>query len=88
MKSELDELAASLTSVLGASCFFLTTRHEQAVAELDAARFEERALREYYNAFNETNDEAVGRAMLDGVRFLRAALSHVGADAVVLLRIG
>ena len=88
MKSELDALATRLGQEQQATCFILTSEHIGSIADLAAEKFSEGELRDYYNEFNESNECGVGRAMLDGIRFLREALAEIDADSAVVLKIG
>jgi hypothetical protein len=38
--------------------------------------------------FNESNEDGIGRAMLDGIRFIQGALAEIDAASAVILRIG
>jgi len=88
MESEFQALAELLTAERAATHFLLTAAHKQWVPALDPANFDEHVLKEYFNAFNDTDEPAVGRPMLDCIRFLRDTLSSLDADHVAILTIG
>jgi hypothetical protein len=88
MKSEFDALSTRLSKERHATHFILTDSHTRWLADLDAEKFSEVELRDYFNEFNESNEDGVGRAMLDGIRFIRGALAEIDAESAVILRIG
>jgi len=89
MKSQFDELATFLTQARGATCYILTEAHSAAfVDRLDPQRFSEAELRAYFNEFNDANEPAIGRAMLDGVAALQGCLRQLRSGFLVLLTIG
>jgi hypothetical protein len=51
---------------------------------LDVRLFSETDLRNYFNEFNETNDQEVGRAMLDGLVALQQSLSQLDSGSVIV----
>lgn len=88
MKSELDAITARLVSESGVTQFALTAQHQGYRDGLAPERFDERELGDYYNELNESNEAGAGRAMADGIDFLRDALGAVNGDTVVILTIG
>jgi hypothetical protein len=75
----------SVSKALQKTCFALTPEHRRFLDRLDAASFDGQVLRKYYEAFNETSAEGVELAMLDGIRFLQAALGRLRDGTVGLL---
>jgi hypothetical protein len=85
MKSEYDELASFLTQARNATHFIFTEAQRSAfMNRLDVRLFSETDLRNYFNEFNETNDQEVGRAMLDGVVALQQSLSQLDSGSVIV----
>ncbi len=88
MTSEYDELSSFLTEARGATYFVFTDGHKAAYLEkLRANLFSEAELRDFFNEFNETSEEEMGKAMLDGVTALHDCLLKVDPDSVVILGI-
>ena len=52
------------------------------------APFSEVELRDYFNAFNGTNENEMGKAMLDGIECLRECLAAVDETSIILCVIG
>ena len=75
----------SLTEARQGTCFALTPEHRRFLDRLDAARFDGQVLRAHYEVFNETSAEGVELAMLDGIRFLQAAIGRLRDGTVGLL---
>ncbi len=72
MKSEYGELAAFLTNTTGTTHFIFTPVQRAAfLNRLEPKSFSEEAMRQYFNEFNATNEQEIGRAMLDGVSAAR-----------------
>jgi hypothetical protein len=44
-------------------------------------------MRQYFNEFNATNEQAIGRATLDGVNALRESLGQIEDSSVVVFSI-
>lgn len=88
MKSEYDELAAFLTNTTGATHFIFTPRQRIAfLNRLDPKSFSEGLMRQYFNEFNATNEQEIGRAMLDGVSALHESLGQIEDTSVVVFSI-
>ena len=88
MKSEYDELAAFLTSTTGATHFIFTPSQRTAfLNRLEPKSFSGEAMRQYFNEFNATNEQEIGRAMLDGVSALGESLGQIEGSSVVVFRI-
>jgi len=51
-------------------------------------KFSEHELRDRFNEFNAASESGAGRWMLDGVAFLKDAVSQLTADEIGLLVIG
>jgi hypothetical protein len=45
-------------------------------------------MRQYFNEFNATNEQEIGRAMLDGVSALHESLGKIEDSTVVVFKIG
>jgi hypothetical protein len=88
MKSSHDELAAHLSAHRHSTVFIFDEGYKQAIAALASEKFSEQELGDYLNDFNETDEPEAGAPMLDGVRFLRESLGHLGAENVIILSIG
>ena len=89
LHSDHDQIASNLSHVAQASVFVLTSDHrERYLAELDPVRFDGPLLRRYYEEFNEKPAEGVEYALLDGIAFLRDALTPLESSAVAVLVIG
>jgi hypothetical protein len=85
MKSEYDELAAFLTNTTGAIHFIFTPGQRSAfLNRLQPRSFSEEEMRQYFNEFNATNEQEIGRAMLDGVNALRESLGQIEDTSVVV----
>lgn len=69
------------------SCFVLTTAHRHYLDRLAPERFDGRALRAYFEEFNETTAEGIERAMLAGIELIRDALTRVNDDTVCVIAI-
>jgi hypothetical protein len=88
MKSEYDELGTSLTDATGATHFVFTPDHRVAfLNRLEPGLFSEAELRQYFNEFNATNEQEIGRAMLDGIVALRDTLKQIDDSSVVVFKI-
>ena len=88
MKSEYDELAAFLTNTTGATHFIFTPGQRGAfLNRLQPRSFSEEEMRQYFNEFNATNEQEIGRAMLDGVSALRESLGQIEDTSVVVFSI-
>jgi hypothetical protein len=88
MRSEFDMLSARLTEERRSTHFILTDQHSHWIADLAPENFSTDELRDYFNDFNESNESGVGQAMLDGIRFIRGALTQIDAQNLVVLSIG
>lgn len=88
MDSEYDELGKQLSESRAAAHFIFTDAHKQAFLARLAGQFSEHALRDYYNAFNETEVAEAGKPMLDGVQALRQSLSTLDEASVIVFSIG
>ena len=88
MKSEYDELAAFLTNTTGATHFILTpSQRSEFLNRLEPRSFSEEKMRQYFNEFNATKEQEIGRAMLDGVSALRESLRQLEDTSVVVFSI-
>jgi hypothetical protein len=88
MKSEYDELAAFLTNTTGATHFIFTPGQRAAfLNRLEPKLFSEEDMRQYFNEFNATNEQEIGRAMLDGVIALHESLGQIEDSSVVVFSI-
>ena len=88
MKSEYDELAAFLTKTTGATHFIFTPGQRTAfLNRLEPKSFSEEEVRQYFNEFNATNEQEIGRAMLDGVNALHESLGQIEDSSVVVFSI-
>jgi hypothetical protein len=88
MKSEYDELAAFLTNTTGATHFIFTPSQRTAfLNRLEPKSFSEEEVRQYFNEFNATNEQEIGRAMLDGVNALHESLGQIEDSSVVVFSI-
>jgi hypothetical protein len=54
---------------------------------LDAAKFSEEQLRDYYNEFNETAEPGIGKPMIEGIKAFQQALRSIDQSSVVVLSI-
>jgi hypothetical protein len=89
MKSPYNELTKQLSKDHRASIFILPHAHQEAFFDkLSPSHFSSAELRDYYNEFNESDEEEIGQAMLDGIAALQCSLGTLDADSVVLLSIG
>jgi hypothetical protein len=88
MHSERNDLSKLLTESTGATHFILTPAQRSAYLDkLGPELFSETEMRDYFNAFNETDEQDIGKAMLDGVAAFRQALSQLDDTAVIVFRI-
>jgi len=88
MESEYNELAAFLTNTTGATHFIFTPGHRTAfLNRLEPALFSEEEMRQYFNEFNATSEQEMGRAMLDGVNALHQSLLRIEEGSVVVFNI-
>jgi len=88
MKSEYDELAAFLTNTTGATHFIFTPIQRTAfLNRLEPRSFSEEEMRQYFNEFNATNEQEIGRAMLDGISALRESLGQIEDSSIVVFSI-
>jgi hypothetical protein len=70
-----DELATFLADARKSSFFVVTSDHKGAYFEKLNAPFSEAELRDDFNAFNETNETEIGKALLSGIQCLRECLA-------------
>jgi hypothetical protein len=88
MRSEYDELGTFLTKARRVTHFILTSSHKDEFwRQLDPGLFSEHDMRQYFNEFNATNEQGIGRAMLDGVAAFRESLSSLDDHSVIVFRI-
>lgn len=88
MKAEYDDIAGLLTDATGATHFIFTPSQKAAfLNRLDTAQYSEEELRDYFNAFNETNEQEIGRAMLDGIGAFRESLRQLDEGSVIVFGI-
>jgi hypothetical protein len=88
MKSEYGELATFLTNTTGTTHFIFTPVQRAAfLNRLEPKSFSEKAMRQYFNEFNATNEQEIGRAMLDGVSALHESLGQIEDSSVVVFSI-
>lgn len=87
--SEYDDLTDFLCEQRDCSWLILTEAHKRAyLSQLSTQTFvEELFLSYFHESFGEVDDE-IGRPILDGIDFIRAALNEVDTESVVLLNIG
>jgi hypothetical protein len=88
MHSAYDELSSFLTHARATTCFIFTDTHKKAYLAKFDPPFSEEELRDYYNEFNATHEDQVGKAMLDGIRSLRQCLNALDDKSVVVFSIG
>jgi hypothetical protein len=89
MRSIYDELSTFLTQKGSATHLILSDDHRRTwLAALDAERFSEDALRDYYNKFNASNESSAAQPMLDGIRAIRRSLASVDEKSIILVVIG
>lgn len=87
-ESEYSELTTYLNDVRSSYYLIFTKSHkEKYIRELNLANFDESELASYYNDFNETDDEAAGKAMLDGIGVLQHNLNMVDEKTVIIFGI-
>jgi hypothetical protein len=88
MKSEYDEVAAFLTNTTGATHFIFTRSQRTAfLNRLEPGSFSEEEMRRYFNEYNETNEQEIGQAMLDGISALHESLGQIQDNSVVVFMI-
>ena len=67
----------------GATHFVLTPSQRTAfLNRLESRSFSEEEMRQYFNEFNATNEQEIGRAMLDGVSVLHESLGQIEDSSV------
>jgi hypothetical protein len=87
--SKYAELAMYLSKARKTSHEILTPSQSAAFLDrLDPALFSEEELRKYCNEFYGTDDQEVGKGMLDGLAALRQCLSSLDEGSVAILIIG
>lgn len=82
------ELAMPLTNASGMSCIVLTHDHQRFLDKLDPASHDRGALRAYYEEFTGAPADGVDDAMVDGIRFLRDAITALTDHTIGLVVIG
>jgi len=89
MRSPFNALTRRLSVARDASIFIFTPSHKDAfLSRLDPSLYSAEALRDYFNEFNQTNEGAIGEAMLEGISSIRESLSGLDDDSVILFSIG
>ena len=89
MKSEYDELADSLTDATGCTHFIFTASQRSAfLNRLDPKLFSEDEMRQYFNEFNAAKEQAIGKAMSDGVSALHDCFDQIDDGSVVVFNVG
>src|SRR6185295_7758976 len=84
-----DGLSEFLSKARGSTYFVLTKEHRHAYLDkLNTNTFNEDELRDYNNAFTDSDDDEAGQPMLAGISALCQALGHVDERSIVLLSIG
>lgn len=88
MKSEYAELGTFLTKTRRATHFILTSAQKTKFAkQLDSGLFSEEEMRQYFNEFNATNEQEIGRAMLDGIAAFRESLDSIDDHFVIVFSV-
>jgi hypothetical protein len=88
-KSAHDDLASYLIEKRGGSWVVLTADHKRThLAKFAPEEFSSEEVRNFYNAFNETQEDEIGEAMLDGIRAVHESLRAADDEHIVLLHIG
>jgi hypothetical protein len=88
MKAEYDDIAGLLTNTTDAAHFIFTPSQSSAfLNRLDPSLYSQEELRDYYNAFNETDAPEIGRAMLDGIAAFRDSLRQLDGASVIVFGI-
>ena len=87
MKAEYDDIADLLTNATGAAHFIFTPSQSLAfLNRLAPALFSQDEMRDYFNAFNETNEQEIGRAM-HGIAAFRESLRQLDEGSVIVFGI-
>ncbi|MBV8280423.1 MAG: hypothetical protein JO170_34885 [Verrucomicrobia bacterium] len=82
------ELAQELSGARDAAIFIFTPdQRARFLGRLSPGQFSAEQLRDYYNAFNETNEPDAGEAMLSGIEFLCRSLAGLDDASVAVLSI-
>jgi hypothetical protein len=85
MHSEHADLGKLLTESTGATHFILTPAQRAAYLDkLGPALFSETEMRDYFNEFYETNENDVGKTMLDGIAAFRQSLSQLDDASIIV----
>lgn len=85
MHSEHADLSKLLTETTGATHFILTPAQRAAYLDkLAPELFSETEMRDYFNDFNETNEQDIGKAMLDGIAAFRQSLSQLDDASIIV----
>jgi hypothetical protein len=88
MKSEYDQIATDLTKARDATHFIFTESHKlRFLNEVNPQLFSEVEMHDFFNEFNETSDQQIGIAMLDGVIALQVALGALDDESVMVFSI-
>ena len=81
-------IATALRRCLEATVFLFTLNERPLAEKLDSARFQPEELQAKYEAFNRTQADGVGQAMIEGIKFLRAGIERAGPGTVGVLSVG
>ena len=89
LTEEYGELSTALSESTEATVIILTARLKELYrSRLAESSFSVDALRDYYNAFNESSEPGAGQPMLDGIKCLRESLDALDSESVVVVGIG
>ena len=87
MGSEHDDLSGFLSEARSATHFIFTNFHKDNFLNKLEEEYSEAELEDYFNKFNETNEQGVGEAMLDGIKAFQQCLSLINDDLVIIFSI-
>ena len=87
MGSDYDALSGFLSEIRSATHFIFTKAHKDSFLKKLEGEYSEIELEKYFNEFNETNEEGIGKAMIDGIKAFHECLSRVDDDNVIIFSI-
>ncbi len=87
MESEYDALSNFLSETRSATHFIFTKSHKDKFLKKLEDEYSEIELEKFFNEFNGTNEEGIGKAMLDGIKSFHECLSHVEDGIVIIFSI-
>ena len=88
MDSDQNELAAYISEERESTFFIFTEEHKvKYMDKLNPPNFNEEELEQYYNDFNGTDEDGIGKELINGIAILQKNIKQIKENSVILLGI-